>query len=88
VVSSLQKAYLDDFEGSSIGCAPDVSPVPDFREVNACEGHAGSAGRWAGVGGAETGDVDGGAGLAGAGADEERHRPYQGQARSGGGGCC
>jgi hypothetical protein len=47
----------------------------------------GSPKRGANTGGADVGDNGEGAGLVEAGANGERHCPYQGQARSNGGIC-
>jgi hypothetical protein len=51
-------------------------------------GRVGGTSRWANVGGADTGDDDVGVSLIEADANGEQHYPCQGQARSGGGGCC
>jgi hypothetical protein len=63
--------YLGYSNRLSIGCAPDVSPAPDFSGAGARGSGAGDAEGWANVGGADACDNEGvGAGGTSASDDE------------------
>jgi hypothetical protein len=58
-----------------VGCTLGICPAPSSGGVDAKGGRVGGASRWAGTGGIDVGDDDGGAGLAVADANGECCRP-------------
>jgi hypothetical protein len=88
VIFGRQEAYLGSSECSSAGCAPDISPTPDFGGVDTRGDSMGGTDRGVSAGGAIVGNDDEGTGAGSADVGRERFSPYLGCPRSGWGGHC
>jgi hypothetical protein len=83
VIFGRQEAYLGSSECSSAGCAPDISPTPDFGGVDTRGDSMGGTDRGVSAGGAIVGNDDEGTGAGSADVGRERFSPYLGCPRSG-----